>query len=60
MTGVQTCALPILMVAPAEGFYATPSLGKNEIRISYCINSDELKEAMMILSKGLEKYKSIF
>lgn len=49
-----------VMVAPAEGFYATPSLGKNEIRISYCINSNELKESMMILSKGLEKYKSIF
>lgn len=47
-----------VMMAPAEGFYATPGLGKNEVRISYCLNSEDLKKAMNILAKGLETYKS--
>lgn len=49
-----------VMVAPAGGFYSNPELGKNEIRISYCLNSKDLEEAMDILSKGLEKYKELF
>lgn len=48
-----------VMFAPAQGFYATPGLGENEIRISYCINSEDLKDAMKILSIALEKYKEI-
>lgn len=49
-----------VMVAPAGGFYSNAELGKNEIRISYCLNSKDLEEAMDILSKGLEKYKELF
>lgn len=45
-----------LMMAPAEGFYATPGLGRNEVRISYCLNTDDLKKAMNILDKGLQAY----
>jgi len=45
-----------VMLAPAEGFYRTPGLGRNEIRISYCLKSDDLKKAMNILSKGLEAF----
>lgn len=45
-----------VMVAPAEGFYATPGLGKDEVRISYCLNSDDLKDAMDIIAKGLKEY----
>lgn len=45
-----------VMVAPAEGFYATPGLGKDEIRISYCLNCEDLKDAMDILSKALSEY----
>lgn len=48
-----------VMMAPAEGFYATPGLGRNEVRISYCLNSDDLKKAMNIFAKGLEKYTRI-
>lgn len=48
-----------VMVAPAEGFYATPGLGHDEIRISYCINSEELKDAMKILGIAIEKYKKL-
>lgn len=45
-----------VMLAPAAGFYATPGLGKDEVRISYCIDAEELKKAMAILKKGLESY----
>lgn len=45
-----------VLLAPAEGFYATPGLGKDEIRISYCLNSNDLKDAMVILSNALKVY----
>ncbi len=45
-----------VMVAPAEGFYATPGLGTDEVRISYCLNSDDLKDAMDIIAKALKEY----
>lgn len=45
-----------VMVAPAGGFYATPGLGKDEIRISYCLNCEDLKDAMNIFSTALNRY----
>jgi aspartate aminotransferase len=48
-----------IMVTPAEGFYATEGLGKNEIRISYAISEEKLKKAVEILKKGLEIYGRI-
>jgi aspartate aminotransferase len=45
-----------VLLAPAEGFYATPGVGKDEIRISYCLNSNDLKDAMVILSNALKVY----
>ena len=45
-----------VMFAPAEGFYATPNLGKNEIRLAYILNKNDLKKAMKIFRKGLEEY----
>ena len=46
-----------VMFAPAEGFYATKGLGKNEIRLSFCINTESVKRAMELLELGLRKYK---
>jgi len=46
-----------IMVAPAEGFYATPGLGKDEVRISYCLNCDDLKDAMSILKVAIGEYQ---
>lgn len=48
-----------VMFAPAQGFYATPGLGKNEIRIAYILNENDLRKAMRILREGLIKYKSL-
>ena len=45
-----------VMFAPAQGFYATPNLGKNEIRLAYVLNENDLKKAMLIFRKGLEIY----
>lgn len=46
-----------VMIAPASGFYSTTGLGKNEIRLSYCVNKEELKAAAEILIEGLKEYK---
>ena len=45
-----------VMLAPAEGFYATKGLGKDEVRISYVLNEESLKKAMYIIKEGLKEY----
>jgi len=45
-----------LMAAPAEGFYATPGLGRNELRIAYILKEEDLKKAMHIFRTGLAEY----
>jgi aspartate aminotransferase len=45
-----------LMMAPGTGFYSTPDRGKNEVRIAYVLNNDELKKAVKVLRKALEVY----
>lgn len=48
-----------VMVAPAEGFYATEGLGMDEIRLSYCLNTEALADAMDILERALAEYVKI-
>ena len=48
-----------VMVAPASGFYSTPGLGKNEVRIAYVLKIDDLKNAMMILREALKVYPGL-
>ncbi len=45
-----------VMVAPANGFYSTPGLGQDEVRIAYVLNVEDLKRAMHILAEGLKVY----
>ncbi len=45
-----------VMVAPAGGFYATPELGKNQIRIAYVLDKERLKRAVNILKEALRSY----
>jgi aspartate aminotransferase len=47
-----------IMVAPAAGFYSTPGLGKNQIRIAYVLSKAELKTAVAILKAALKEYTS--
>lgn len=48
-----------VMMAPASGFYSTPGLGKDEVRIAYVLNQADLKRALVVLEKALEKYNSL-
>ncbi|MBN1253351.1 MAG: pyridoxal phosphate-dependent aminotransferase [Bacteroidales bacterium] len=45
-----------VMLAPANGFYATKGLGKNEARIAYVLKIDDLKKAVRILEEALKVY----
>lgn len=45
-----------VMLAPASGFYSTPGLGKNEVRLAYVLNSDALKKAVKCLEEALKVY----
>jgi len=45
-----------VMLAPATGFYSTPGRGKDEVRISYVLNTGDLKNAMKCLEEGLKVY----
>ena len=45
-----------VMATPAEGFYATPGLGIDEIRLAYILKEEDLRKAAKILKEGLEAY----
>ncbi len=45
-----------VMVAPASGFYVTPGLGKNEVRIAYVLNINDLKNAIETIAEALKVY----
>jgi aspartate aminotransferase len=45
-----------IMLAPATGFYSTPGLGKNEVRLAYVLNEESINQAMDILKEALNQY----
>ena len=46
-----------VMLAPASGFYTSPNLGKDEVRIAIVLNTDILKKAINIIRLALKEYK---
>lgn len=48
-----------VMVAPAAGFYSTPGMGKNQVRIAYVLKEEDLIRAVEILQIALGKYNEI-
>jgi len=48
-----------VMMAPASGFYATEGMGKNEVRIAYVLNINDLTKAIQCLKEGLKVYKNL-
>jgi aspartate aminotransferase len=46
-----------VMMAPASGFYATPGLGKNEVRLAYVLSKESIAKAMDCLEAALKVYK---
>lgn len=45
-----------VMLAPASGFYTMSNIGKNQVRVAYAIDTEELKKALDVLEKALEVY----
>ena len=45
-----------VMMAPASGFYTTPGIGLDEVRIAYVLKKPDLERALFILAKALEAY----
>lgn len=48
-----------VMMAPAPGFYATPGLGSDEVRLAYVLNVDDIEKAMDCLQAGLKEYAQL-
>lgn len=46
-----------VMMAPAAGFYATPGKGRNEVRLAYVLNKEDINAAMDCLEAALKEYK---
>ena len=47
-----------VMVAPAAGFYSSPNVGKNEVRIAYVLKKEDLIKSVQILGEALKVYKN--
>ena len=45
-----------IFMAPASGFYTTPGLGKDEVRLAYVLKKEDLANALIVLRKALESY----
>ena len=45
-----------VFMAPASGFYTTPGVGRNEVRIAYVLKKEDLRRALFVLEKALEAY----
>ena len=47
-----------IMMAPAAGFYSTHGLGKNQVRLAYVLNKNDIQRSLFLLEKALEQYNS--
>lgn len=45
-----------VFMAPASGFYTTPGMGKNEVRMAYVLNKEDLGVALKVLAQALKAY----
>jgi aspartate aminotransferase len=45
-----------VMMAPLSGFYSTPGLGKQEVRLAYVLEKEKLQQALACLEKALALY----
>ena len=50
------CAGETIMMAPAAGFYSTPGMGRNQVRLAYVLNKHDIQRSLFILAKALEAY----
>ncbi|MDY5542918.1 MAG: pyridoxal phosphate-dependent aminotransferase [Bacteroidaceae bacterium] len=45
-----------IMMAPAAGFYTTPGVGRDQVRLAYVLKKEDLNRALLVLRKALEAY----
>lgn len=45
-----------VFMAPASGFYTTPGMGHNEVRMAYVLNKEDLAKALQVLAEALKAY----
>ncbi len=45
-----------VMMAPGSGFYSDPAEGRDEVRLAYVLNKEDLGKALFVLQKALEAY----
>ena len=45
-----------VFMAPASGFYTTPGMGRNQVRMAYVLKKEDLADALLVLEKALEAY----
>ena len=48
-----------VLVAPAQGFYATPGLGRDEVRIAYVLKKEDLEASVRILAHAIPTYQAV-
>ena len=47
-----------VMLTPGAGFYSTPDLGRDEVRIAYVLETPKIEESVKILARALEQFQS--
>ena len=52
------CTGETIMMAPAAGFYSTPGMGMNQVRLAYVLNKKDIQRALFLLEKALEQYNA--
>ena len=52
------CVGETIMMAPAAGFYSTPGMGRNQVRLAYVLNKHDIQRSLFILGKALEAYNA--
>ena len=52
----EGCTGETIMMAPAAGFYSTPGMGLNQVRLAYVLNKHDIQRSLFILEKALEAY----
>ena len=52
----EGCAGETVMMAPAAGFYTTPGMGRDEVRLAYVLCKRDIRRSLFLLQKALEQY----
>lgn len=55
----QPVTAETIMMAPAAGFYTTPELGKNQVRLAYVLCKEDIQRALFLLEKAIKEYNSL-